>query len=135
MVNPCNHLFLLSFNKIAERVNFDHSEAQGPDIMKTLTVELVSLLGKGHLFTHFVFNRKILNMLFIFNVNFSLAATEFMAAVTGMRDPTRLIEYRGLLSKVMVMECMTRLIAAILDAVPNEKNHGYKPEGPTSISA
>jgi hypothetical protein len=32
-----------------------------------------------------------------------LAATEFMVAVTGMRAPTRLIEYRGHLSKVLVI--------------------------------
>ena len=32
----------------------------------------------------------------------ALAATEFMVAVTGMRTPTRLIEYRGWVSKVMV---------------------------------
>lgn len=32
----------------------------------------------------------------------SLGATEFMVAVTGMRPPTRLIEYRGWLSKVFV---------------------------------
>jgi len=33
----------------------------------------------------------------------SLAATEFMAAATGMRPPTRLQEYRGNLSKVLVV--------------------------------
>jgi molybdopterin-synthase adenylyltransferase len=33
----------------------------------------------------------------------SLAATEFMVAVTGMRDPTRLQEYRGWQSKVLVI--------------------------------
>ena len=32
----------------------------------------------------------------------SLAATEFMVAVTGMRAPTRLLEYRGQISKVVV---------------------------------
>jgi hypothetical protein len=32
-----------------------------------------------------------------------LAATEFMVAVTGMRAPARLIEYRGHLSKVLVI--------------------------------
>lgn len=32
----------------------------------------------------------------------ALAATEFMVAVTGMRTPTRLIEYRAHVSKVMV---------------------------------
>jgi molybdopterin/thiamine biosynthesis adenylyltransferase len=32
-----------------------------------------------------------------------LAATEFMVAVTGMRAPTRLIEYRAHLSKVLVV--------------------------------
>ncbi len=32
----------------------------------------------------------------------ALAATEFMAAVTGLRLPTRLQEYRGHLSKVVV---------------------------------
>lgn len=32
----------------------------------------------------------------------SLAATEFMVAVTGMRPPTRLLEYRGQVSKVVV---------------------------------
>lgn len=32
----------------------------------------------------------------------SLAATEFMVAVTGMRPPTRLQEYRGQISKVVV---------------------------------
>lgn len=32
----------------------------------------------------------------------SLAATEFMVAVTGMRPPTRLLEYRGHISKVVV---------------------------------
>lgn len=34
----------------------------------------------------------------------ALAATEFMVAVTGLRAPTRLQEYRGWLSKVMVSE-------------------------------
>ena len=34
----------------------------------------------------------------------ALAATEFMVAVTGMREPTRLIEYRGHLSKVIVIQ-------------------------------
>ena len=34
----------------------------------------------------------------------TLAATEFMAAVTGMREPTRLMEYRGHLSKIMVIQ-------------------------------
>jgi hypothetical protein len=33
----------------------------------------------------------------------SLAATEFMVAATGMREPTRLQEYRGNLSKVLVI--------------------------------
>lgn len=33
----------------------------------------------------------------------SLAAMEFMVAVTGMREPTRLQEYRGNLSKVLVV--------------------------------
>jgi molybdopterin/thiamine biosynthesis adenylyltransferase len=33
----------------------------------------------------------------------SLAATEFMVAVTGMRPPTRLQEYRGQISKVVVI--------------------------------
>jgi molybdopterin/thiamine biosynthesis adenylyltransferase len=32
----------------------------------------------------------------------ALAATEFMVAVTGMRTPTRLLEYRGWVSKVLV---------------------------------
>ena len=32
----------------------------------------------------------------------SLAATEFMVAVTGMREPTRLINYRGDLSRITV---------------------------------
>jgi len=32
----------------------------------------------------------------------ALAATEFMAAATGMREPARLIKYRGDLSKVLV---------------------------------
>jgi hypothetical protein len=32
----------------------------------------------------------------------ALAATEFMVAVTGMRPPTRLQEYRGQISKVVV---------------------------------
>jgi hypothetical protein len=32
----------------------------------------------------------------------TLAATEFTVAVTGLREPTRLIEYRGHLSKVLV---------------------------------
>lgn len=31
-----------------------------------------------------------------------LAATEFMVAVTGMRKPTRLMKYRGDMSKVIV---------------------------------
>lgn len=31
-----------------------------------------------------------------------LAATEFMAAATGMRDPARFVEYRGWISKVVV---------------------------------
>jgi hypothetical protein len=32
----------------------------------------------------------------------ALAATEFMVGVTGMRDPTRWLEYRGQISKVIV---------------------------------
>lgn len=38
----------------------------------------------------------------------NLAATEFMVAVTGMRDPIRLIEYRGHLSKVLVIQTIPK---------------------------
>jgi molybdopterin/thiamine biosynthesis adenylyltransferase len=39
----------------------------------------------------------------------ALAATEFMVAVTGLRNPTRLLEYRGWESKVVVIQDQPRV--------------------------